>query len=48
MNTFLNYLGDSILVSGLLIGGIGTFLISAVVVWRMFGGALDFIARNSR
>lgn len=48
MNTFLNYLGDSILVSGLVIGGIGTFLISAVVVWRMFGPALDFFARNSR
>lgn len=48
MNTFLNYLGDSILVSGLLLGGIAFFLAGAVVVWRVFGGALDFIARNAR
>lgn len=47
MHTLTNYLLDSILVSGLIIGAICTLVVGAVVVARMAIGFRNFINRNN-
>lgn len=46
MHTLTNYLLDSILVSGLIIGAISTLIVGAIVLARMAIGVRNFINRN--